>query len=107
VAFKPNVRDARNSPAAEVMAELAALGAQLAYHDPHVSTFRDGAGASYTSRALEDVVDSDVVVALVQHRAIDWSTVYARAGLVVDAVNSSAGQPVRSRQVLRLGSGWL
>ena len=46
VAFKPNVRDPRNSPAAEIMARLAERGAEVAYHDPHVPAFRDAAGRS-------------------------------------------------------------
>jgi UDP-N-acetyl-D-glucosamine dehydrogenase len=40
VAFKPNVRDARNSPAADVLAGLASRGADVRFHDPHVETFR-------------------------------------------------------------------
>ncbi len=40
VAFKPNVRDARNSPAAEVLALVAERGADVAYHDPHVPRVR-------------------------------------------------------------------
>ena len=37
VAFKPNVHDARNSPAADVLAGLAERGATVAFHDPHVA----------------------------------------------------------------------
>ncbi len=40
VAFKPNVRDARNSPAGDIIALLAERGAEVAYHDPHVPEFR-------------------------------------------------------------------
>ena len=46
VAFKPNVRDARNSPAADVIAGLRGRGADVAYHDPHVPTFRDADGTT-------------------------------------------------------------
>ncbi|HET7496202.1 MAG TPA: nucleotide sugar dehydrogenase, partial [Candidatus Limnocylindrales bacterium] len=44
VAFKPNVRDARNSPAAEVIAGIAERGAEVRFHDPHVESFTDAAG---------------------------------------------------------------
>ena len=37
VAFKPNVRDARNSPAADVIAGIADRGADVRFHDPHVT----------------------------------------------------------------------
>ncbi|MDP8905792.1 MAG: nucleotide sugar dehydrogenase [Chloroflexota bacterium] len=106
VAFKSNVRDARNSPAAEVLAELARRGARLAYHDPHVPAFRDAAGAEYESVPLPEVLATDVVLVLVRHRDIDWPRVYEGASLVVDTVNSSTEQAVRPRQVLRLGAGW-
>jgi UDP-N-acetyl-D-mannosaminuronate dehydrogenase len=52
------------------------------------------------------LADSDVVVVVTGHRAIDWDRVYADAGLVVDTVNNSRGRSVRDRQVLRLGAGW-
>ncbi|HEX5241400.1 MAG TPA: nucleotide sugar dehydrogenase [Candidatus Limnocylindrales bacterium] len=108
VAFKPNVQDARNSPAADVIAGLAERGAEVLYHDPHVPTFRDARGAEYRVRPLDSVLrDADVVVALVRHRAIPWSEVYESADLVVDTVNSVADRAPRPRQVLRLGAGWL
>jgi UDP-N-acetyl-D-glucosamine dehydrogenase len=107
VAFKPNVRDARNSPAADVIALLAERGAEIAYHDPHVDAFRDSAGVERTSTDLETVLTaSDAVVVVTAHRDIDWGRVYDRAGLVVDTVNSSRDRTVRDRQVLRLGAGW-
>jgi len=107
VAFKSNVRDVRNAPAADVMAELAGRGAELGYHDPHVRSATDSAGNTYESVPLGGLIAaSDVVVALVRHDRVDWELVYEKAPLIVDAINSSAGHPVRSGQVLRLGAGW-
>jgi UDP-N-acetyl-D-glucosamine dehydrogenase len=107
VAFKANVGDPRNAPAAEVIAELVKRGASVTYHDPHVERFVDAAGVGYESQPLDDVIgSSDVVVALVRHAAIDWERVYAVSSLVVDAVNSSGGHSLRPRQVLLLGAGW-
>jgi UDP-N-acetyl-D-glucosamine dehydrogenase len=107
VAFKPNVRDPRNSPAGDVIAGLRARGAAVAYHDPHVASFRATDGIEDRSVALEDLLaSSDVVVVVTPHREIDWDAVYARSGLVVDTVDSSRGRSVRPRQVLRLGAGW-
>jgi UDP-N-acetyl-D-glucosamine dehydrogenase len=107
VAFKPNVRDARNSPAAAVLAGLAARGASVAFHDPHVATFIDADGAERTSVELGSILaDSDVVVVLAAHRAIDWDRVYDEASLVVDTVDSSRARATKDRQVLRLGAGW-
>ena len=107
VAFKPNVRDARNSPAADVIAGLRTRGADVTYHDPHVPAFRDAGGSDHASVDLDGLLDvSDAVVVVTPHRAIDFGTVYERAELIVDTVNSSAGLDVRPRQVLRLGAGW-
>jgi UDP-N-acetyl-D-glucosamine dehydrogenase len=107
VAFKPDVQDARNSPAADVLALLTQRGADVTFHDPHVATFRDADGRERARRDLAPLLaGSDAVVVLVRHRAIPWDDVYAAAGLVVDTVNSSAGRAVRPRQVLRLGAGW-
>jgi UDP-N-acetyl-D-glucosamine dehydrogenase len=107
VAFKPNVRDTRNAPASHIIASIAMRGARLAYHDPLVPTFRDATGAAYASSDLAALLsETDVIVVLVAHAAIDWELIYERATLVVDAVNSSAGKKVAQRQVVRLGAGW-
>jgi UDP-N-acetyl-D-glucosamine dehydrogenase len=107
VAFKPNVRDARNSPAADVIAGLVERGASVTYHDPHVPTFRDAAGGTHESVTLDDLLaGSDAIVVVTGHREVDLDRVYRDAELVVDTVNSSAGRDVRPRGVLRLGAGW-
>src|SRR5438093_7802107 len=93
VAFKPNVRDARNSPAADLIALLRVRGADVRYHDPHVPAFRANDGASLESVALEELLaSSDVVVVVTAHAAVDIDRVYRDADLVVDTVNSSAGR---------------
>jgi UDP-N-acetyl-D-glucosamine dehydrogenase len=107
VAFKPNVRDARNSPAADVLGGLRRRGALVTYHDPHVPSFRDATGEVLVSAQLDELLgESDVVVVVTAHRAIDLDRVYREAGLIVDTVNSSAGRAVPPRGVLRLGAGW-
>jgi UDP-N-acetyl-D-glucosamine dehydrogenase len=107
VAFKPNVSDSRNSPAASVMAEIAARGGEVRYHDPHVPSFLDAGGVGRDSTELDVLLPwADVIVVLAAHRAFDWSRIYGSSKLVVDTVNSSAGQATQPRQVLRLGAGW-
>ena len=108
VAFKPNVRDPRNSPASAVLAGVTDRGAIPRYHDPHVPTFRDDGGTVHDNVGLDELLDwSDVIVVVTPHRAIDFERVYERSDLVVDTVNSSRERVVRPRQVLRLGAGWL
>ena len=107
VAFKPNVRDPRNSPAAEIIAGLRARGASVNFHDPHVASFRAADGVESASADLPGLLaGSDVVVVVTAHAAIDWDAVYARSDLVVDTTDSSRGRTIRPRQVLRLGAGW-
>ncbi len=107
VAFKPDVQDDRNSPAADVIAGLAERGGEVRYHDPLVPSFRDAVGIVRESVELPPLLDwADVVVIVTAHKAVDWTTVYERADLIVDTVDSSAGRATHAHQVLRLGAGW-
>jgi UDP-N-acetyl-D-glucosamine dehydrogenase len=107
VAFKPNVLDVRNSPAAAIVAAIAERGAEVRFHDPHVASFVDDAGSERDGVGLDQLIEwADVLVVVTAHDAIDWEGVYRRADLVVDTVDSSRGRPTRERQVLRLGAGW-
>lgn len=107
VAFKPDIRDARNAPAQEIMAGLAERGAEVRYHDPHVPTFRDSSDVERRSLDLDRLIDwADVAVIVTPHRTIDWRFVYEQADLIVDTVNNSEPMKTRPRQVLRLGAGW-
>jgi UDP-N-acetyl-D-glucosamine dehydrogenase len=107
VAFKPNVQDARNSPAADVIALLAGRGADIRFHDPHVDSFTDADGVVREETRLQPLLEwADVIVVVTAHAAIDWASVYAHAALVVDTFDSSRGHATAERQVLRLGAGW-
>jgi UDP-N-acetyl-D-glucosamine dehydrogenase len=110
VAFKPDVQDARTSPAGAILPLLAERGGVIRYHDPLIPSFRDDDGTVHEGATLDELLAwADVLVVVTAHRSIDWAHVYERADLVVDTVNSSSTRvegPVRPRQVLRLGAGW-
>jgi UDP-N-acetyl-D-glucosamine dehydrogenase len=107
VAFKPNVQDARNAPAASVMSILRQQGAVVSYHDPHVPRFHDSEGVNYESVPLDQMLaESTLLVVVTAHRVHDWADIYSRMDLVVDTVNSSRGYVRKPDQVLRLGAGW-
>jgi UDP-N-acetyl-D-glucosamine dehydrogenase len=107
VAFKPDVQDARNSPAADVIEGLLERGGEVSYHDPFVSSFRAGE-VEFSSRSLDDLIaDNDVLVVVTPHRSIDWAHVFRDGSLIVDCTNSVRGHDVRDHQVLRLGAGWV
>jgi UDP-N-acetyl-D-glucosamine dehydrogenase len=109
VAFKPDVDDARNSPAERVIEFLIAEGARVRYHDPHVGSFRVGGNVfladpvrlSSEPLTAESIGSADAVVILTAHSGIDYEMVTEKARFVVDAVNATRG---RSLDVLRLGA---
>ncbi|MFF6833163.1 nucleotide sugar dehydrogenase [Streptomyces sp. NPDC012438] len=76
VAYKADVADTRESPAYPVARALRALGARLAYHDPHVGRFEvDGDPVTRQPSAERALADSDLVVLLQDHsayRTTDW-----------------------------------
>ncbi len=107
VAFKPDVQDGRNSPAAAVLAGLVERGAEVRYHDPYIQRFSDESGREHQGVGLDALIHwADVFVVVTGHRKVDWDHLYASADLVVDTVNTSRDRVVRDRQVLRLGAGW-
>jgi UDP-N-acetyl-D-glucosamine dehydrogenase len=107
VAFKPDVQDARNSPAGAILPGIVARGAELRYHDPLIPKFRDDGGVVHEGVSLDSLLHwADVFVVVTPHKAVEWDRFYEEAGLVVDTVNSSRNRTVRDRQVLRLGAGW-
>ncbi len=116
VAFKPDVSDDRNSPAAPVIAGLQAVGARVSYHDPRLPSFDPSsshelsreAGMRLESVDLGEALGSrpDCVVIITPHSDIDWRAVFEQADLIVDTRDVSTAYPRRPNQVLRLGAGW-
>jgi UDP-N-acetyl-D-glucosamine dehydrogenase len=99
VAFKPDIDDARNSPAERVIELLLKRGVKVTYSDPHVAHYRVGRDVfcpqehwlehvDLTAQVLEE---SDCVVILANHRSIDYSRVLQRASIVVDTRNATQG----------------
>jgi UDP-N-acetyl-D-glucosamine dehydrogenase len=116
VAFKPDVSDDRNSPAAPVIAGLRAAGAIVSYHDPRLPRFDPSTSHELSRQAGEPLVSVGLgdalaarpacVVIVTPHRDIDWDAVFAQADLIVDTRDVSSEHRTRPGQVLRLGAGW-
>jgi UDP-N-acetyl-D-glucosamine dehydrogenase len=112
VAFKPNVDDARHSPAERVIALLRARGAEVAYHDPHVAHFSVGGDVFLAERqavprvALDEerLEAADVVVILARHDAVDYARVCAHARLIVDTSNATRGCDGGGAHIVKLGT---
>jgi UDP-N-acetyl-D-glucosamine dehydrogenase len=80
--YKAGVGDVREAPALKIMKLLRQLGADLAYHDPHVPELRE---FELNSVPLEDEVgEADLVAIVTAHPKIDYEKLVADAQLVID-----------------------
>ncbi|MEC8252854.1 MAG: nucleotide sugar dehydrogenase [Planctomycetota bacterium] len=105
LAYKPDVDDVRETPAAEIIKLLFEHGADVSYHDPHVPQFagmRKYMEYSMDSVSLDaaTVADADCVLVVTDHKQIDWQLIGAHAKLVVDSRNAMADVlPIAGRYV--------
>jgi UDP-N-acetyl-D-glucosamine dehydrogenase len=110
VAFKPNVDDARNSPAEPIVQMLVARGADVSYHDPYIPQIRyqrsrhhDRAIELESVELTEQALSSaDCVLILTNHRVLDLDRIVEHASLVVDTVNATRSHT--SERIVRLGA---
>ena len=112
VAFKPNIDDARNSPAKRIIELLLNRGADVRYHDPYVPHFRVGgdvfrrAATVLDSAPLtpEEIQAADCVVVVTGHRSLDYQMVVQHASLVVDTCNVTASVAGQRDKIVLLGA---
>ncbi|MBB2942201.1 nucleotide sugar dehydrogenase [Actinoplanes lutulentus] len=72
ITYKANIADQRESPAAPLARQLAALGATVAYHDPHVRTWDvSGVPVSRTDDLEGAAASADLVILVQNHREYD------------------------------------
>jgi len=94
IAYKKNVDDSRESPAAEIVELLRDRGAQVAYHDPHLPHFpsmrrhRIDLRSQRLTPAL--VKAQDAVFIITDHDDVDYAMIGRHARLVVDTRNAMA-----------------
>ena len=84
-AYKPDIADARESPAIDILQLLLQKGAQARYHDPYISSLADK-GVHLTAVAdLEgEVQKADCVVIATAHSTYDWASIAHGAAILVD-----------------------
>lgn len=94
LAYKPDVDDTRETPAAEIIELLANRGAEISYHDPHVDQFPSMRNYAFDMHSVEltpiMLGETDCVVIVTDHRVIDWEMIAQHAGLIVDTRNVMA-----------------
>jgi UDP-N-acetyl-D-glucosamine dehydrogenase len=89
VAYKPEVGEARESPAIKVMAHLDRRGAKVTFSDPFVESVDvNGRGVVRTDVTQRTVSTADCVAVLTPHRGFDLEWVSEHAQMVFDARNA-------------------
>ena len=89
LAYKKNVGDPRESPAAEILDILVEKGASVAYSDPHVPTFPRMRNYSFELASEPVTADNlarfDAVVLTTDHDAFDYDLIKQHARLIIDS----------------------
>jgi len=112
VSFKPNVEDARNSPAQRIIELLLASGAAVSYNDPFIPQFTVGKDVFYhDEQTLHSVLlteglleSQDCVVIVAAHSAYDYEWIVAHAPLVVDTMNATKTVEINREKIFRVGA---
>jgi UDP-N-acetyl-D-glucosamine dehydrogenase len=111
VAFKPDVEDARNSPAERIIELLLKRGARVSYSDPYVARYRIGRDVfCREERWLERVdlsdgvlAESDCVIIVADHGTVDYAQVVQKAPVIVDTRDATRGLRGPAR-IVRVGA---
>jgi UDP-N-acetyl-D-glucosamine dehydrogenase len=112
VAFKPNIDDARNSPAERVIELLVREGAKVSYHDPYVPQFGVGGDIVLKEKRIfesvpltaETLTQADCTIIVTGHRNLDYEWVVNETPLVVDTVNATRHITKNRHKIVRLGA---
>lgn len=100
VAYKPDIDDARESPALEIMDIIAKKGGQVSYFDPYIPTVTTPGGRTFKSigdsqsfnpensgSILQSLASADCVVITTNHSIFDAEMIQRNAKLIVDLRN--------------------
>jgi UDP-N-acetyl-D-glucosamine dehydrogenase len=90
VAYKPNIDDARESPALKMMDEVAKKGGEVFYHDPYIPEITTEEGRSFHSLGIstEMLTGMDCVVISTNHDVFDHDFILEHSSLIVDLRNA-------------------
>jgi UDP-N-acetyl-D-glucosamine dehydrogenase len=83
VAYKANVKDTREAPAALVISELQKLGAEISWHDPLVGT--------WNGQSSSELKGFDVAIVVTKHDVVSEIDIKACAPYVFDCTGSITG----------------
>jgi UDP-N-acetyl-D-glucosamine dehydrogenase len=83
LAYKANISDTREAPAALIIAELEKLGAKVSWHDPVVGTWNKESSA--------DLKGFDVAIVVTKHDVVSEADIKASATYVFDCTGTIKG----------------
>jgi UDP-N-acetyl-D-glucosamine dehydrogenase len=83
IAYKANVSDTREAPAALVIEQLKNLGAQVSWHDPVVGT--------WNGQSSSPLKGFDVAIVVTKHDSVSEADIKASAAYVFDCTGSIKG----------------
>jgi nucleotide sugar dehydrogenase len=102
VAYKSEVGDVRETPAAVLVRRFLAKGAEVSWHDPYVEHFESLPATARRIRELSEEIlgNFDLVLIHTDHTSYDWAWIAGHSALVLDTRNATAG--IRSSHVAKL-----
>jgi UDP-N-acetyl-D-glucosamine dehydrogenase len=105
IAYKKNIDDPRESPAAEIIELLLDSGAEVSYHDPHLPNFpqmrKHALEMNSVPLSPETLSASDLVLIVTDHDAVDYAMVGEHAPLIVDTRNAMNRVPRFKAQLVK------
>jgi UDP-N-acetyl-D-glucosamine dehydrogenase len=88
IAYKPDVDDARESPALNIFSELHKSGADVDFSDPYFSELPSTRKFNFKKEGVEltpsNLSRYDAVILLTNHKKYDYDLIYENARLIVD-----------------------
>jgi UDP-N-acetyl-D-glucosamine dehydrogenase len=88
ISYKKNVDDMRESPSVMLMEKLRAMGAEIAYSDPHIDRFPTTREHQFDLDSVplnaETLASYDCVLLATDHDRFDYDLIRAHAPLIVD-----------------------
>ncbi len=101
VAYKPGIDDMRESPALDILEMLTELGADTAWHDPHVPALPAKIKGEPVESLTSAVVGGfDAVVIVTPHAGVDHEMLLEAGPVVIDTRNALKG--LRSENLIKL-----
>jgi UDP-N-acetyl-D-glucosamine dehydrogenase len=98
VAYKPGVGDLREAPALKIIRRLRELGAEVAYHDPHVPELPE---LSLSASELDSqLATADLACIVTAHPEVDHERIVREAKLVLDLRGVTRG--IEAANLVRL-----